>query len=171
MELTPFPIRYETLNELYAAVDQSCCLNAVSVPLDEDLTRSFFLAVQTGINNGNPFRCQAITLNGTVIGKIELTRHDEKAAELDLILRKEYTHQGYGSAAVKLLQEQVQQDHWCTMIEAYVHCKNEAMKQVLQNGHFVKGRSFQADVVTPVNGSYTIRTVTGEEYTWSAAGE
>ena len=56
MELKPFPIRYEELNDLYAAVDQSCCLNSVPVPLDEAMTRSFFLAVRTGSNSGEPFR-------------------------------------------------------------------------------------------------------------------
>lgn len=171
MELKPFPIRYEELNDLYAAVDQSCCLNSVPVPLDEAMTRSFFLAVRTGNNNGEPFRCQAVVLNGTIIGKVELTKHDETTAELDLILRKDYANQGNGTAALEQLIRQIADDHWCSVIEAYVRSDNEAMKRVLAKNHFVKGRTFQADVVTPVNGSYTLRSVTGEEYVWSASGE
>lgn len=171
MELRPFPIRYEELNDLYTAVDQGMCLNQVSVPLDEAMTRSFFLAVRTGINDGKPFRSLAVVKEGTVIGKIELTRHNETTAELDLIIRKDAASQGNGTAALKQLKEQVMADHWCNTIEAYVQRDNKAMKQVLLKNHFVKGRTFQADVVTPVNGSYSLRTVTGEEYVWSASSE
>ncbi len=171
IELKPFPIRYEALNDLYENTDQSHCLNRVAVPLEEETTRGFFLAVRTGNNGGLPFDCRGVFLDGTLIGKIELTRYEDRSAELDLIIRNEYADKGYGSEALNRFQQELCETGWAERITAYVEADHEQMIRVLKKTGFAPKRTFAADVVTPQNGTYVLRTVNGTEYSWTVNGE
>ena len=164
MRLTPFPIRYEELNELYAHTDQRRCLNAIPVPLDEAMSRSYFLAVRTGNNDGRPFVCYAIEQDGRIIGKIEATKETEQRAELDLIIRSGYCGRGHGSEALNAFIEELKQNGWCEELCAYAESGNLAMKRVLEKNGFSCERTFQADVITPGQSQYQLRSVQGEEY-------
>ena len=170
IELKPFPIRYEALNDLYEHTDQSCCLNRVAVPLEEATTRGFFLAVRTKNNGGLPFDCRGIYLDGKLIGKIELTRYEDYSAELDLILETEYTGNGYGKEALEQFQNDLRKTGWAQCITAYVKADHKRMIRVLEKTGFEPTRAFAADVMTPQNGTYVLRTVNGIEYSWKNGG-
>ena len=170
IELKPFPIRYEALNDLYEHTDQNCCLNRVAVPLEEETTRGFFLAVRTENNGGLPFDCRGVFLDGTLIGKIELTRYEDHSAELDLIIKDEYTGKGYGRQAVEQFQTELRKTGWANRITAYVAVSHKRMIRVLEETGFEPLRNFAADVITPQNGTYALRTVNGVEYSWKNDG-
>lgn len=164
ISLHELPIRYEELNRLYEHCDQKYCLNALPTPLDEMMTRSYFLMVRTGRNNGNPFLCRGIFLDGTLIGKIELTKEEDGSAELDLIMDQAYENRGYGSEALRRMIDLSKDTGFCDSICAYVQEENEAMKRVLEKNGFEAVRPFKADVMTPLTDGYRLRTVSGREY-------
>lgn len=159
--LNSLPINYEVLNDLYEHTDQSFCLNRVAVPLDEDSTRNYFLAVRSGINNGMPFDAKGIFLDGKLIGKAERTIYEDGSAELDLIIRKEYCGNGYGTEALNRFLTQAAQ---CTSFCAYIESSNLPAARVLEKSGFHAKRNFLADVMTPQSGTYALRTVEGTEY-------
>ena len=159
--LNALPVNYEILNDLYEHTDQSFCLNRVAVPLDEDSTRNYFLAVRSGINNGMPFDAKGIFLDGTLIGKAERTVYEDGSAELDLIIRKEYCGNGYGTEALKQFLTQSAQ---CTSFCAYIESSNLPAARVLEKTGFRAERKFLADVMTPQSGTYALRIVEGTEY-------
>ncbi len=165
LELKPVPIRYEWLSDLYEQVDQTFCLNQIPLPLDEAFSRNYFLAVRTGRNNGFPFLAFAVTSGKKGLGKAELTRQEDGRAELDLILKQEFCHQGYGTQALQRLIEKAKEDRFCNGIAAYVNEEHTAMKKLLENAGFKKGRQFTADVLTPGGGAFRVKEVRGREYT------
>ena len=164
LELKPIPIRYEWLNDLYEQTDQTFCLNQIPLPLEEAFSRNYFLAVRTGRNGGFPFLAFALTLGKQEIGKAELTLQEDGRAELDLILKREFCHRGYGSEALRKLIEKAKEVHFCMGIAAYVNEDHAVMKKLLENAGFVKGRGFTADVLTPEGGAYRMKEVRGREY-------
>ena len=163
LELKLFPIRYELLNELYEQTDQTYCLNPLTTPLDETLSRNYFLAMRTEQNQGRPFMCRGVFLNGTLIGKIELTREQDDA-ELDLIMRTDHCGKGYGTEALEQLIADVKEAGRCKTISAYADRDNIAVRNVLLKNRFAEERSFQADVVGFKQGQYILRMVQGMEY-------
>ena len=163
--LKPVPIRYEWLNELYEQVDQTYCLNQIPLPLEESFSRNYFLAVRTGNNGGNPFLSYAIVLGNKEIGKGELTLQEDGRAELDLILKREFCHLGYGSQALRELIEKAKAEGFSKGISAYVNKDHTAMKKLLEKAGFEKGREFLADVLTPSDSSFRMKEVRGLEYT------
>ena len=165
LELKPIPIRYEWLNDLYEQTDQTCCLNRVMIPLDEEFTRNYFLAVRTGNNGGFPFLAFAVSAGGKDIGKAELTLQEDGRAELDLILKKDWCHRGYGTLALQKLIETAKARGFSKGIAAYVNEEHEVMKRLLEHAGFEKGRSFRADVLTPSGRSFAVKEVRGREYT------
>ena len=162
--LSELPIRYDDLNDLYEHTDQTFCLNRVSVPLDEDTTRGYFMMVRTGLNDGMRFAAKGIFLDQRLIGKIERTVYENGCAELDLIVRKEYCGKGYGTEALRqflaLPENRTECDSYC----AYIDAKNHAAAGVLEKNGFEAKRNFQADVITPQGDAYTLRTADGVEY-------
>ncbi|MBQ9328244.1 MAG: GNAT family N-acetyltransferase [Solobacterium sp.] len=170
ISLNAFPINYEVLNDLYAHCDQRYCLNAVSVPLEEESTRAYFLGVRTGVLDGKRFYSFSVDLNQTLIGKIELSIYPEGIGEVDLILRSEETGKGYGTDTMKQLLEKITKESLCEEVYAYVHDENEAMKRLLEHTGFHEGRTFVADVMTPDQGMYRLTSVKGKEYRWSYEG-
>ena len=82
--LNALPVNYEILNDLYEHTDQSFCLNRVAVPLDEDSTRNYFLAVRSGINNGMPFDFHGV-LNMSLLEMV-ISGHAVKGKKLQAII-------------------------------------------------------------------------------------
>ncbi len=162
--LEPLPINYEILNELYAASDQSLCLNKVSVPLDEDMTRAYFSAVRSGINCGMLFDAKGIYLDGRLIGKIERTVDEEGCAEIDLMIVKDCCGQGHGTEALRQFLNLTETKISCETFSAYIERDNSAAARVLEKNGFEAKRKFLADVVTPQADAYALRTVEGMEY-------
>ncbi len=162
--LASLPIRYEELNDLYEHTDQSFCLNHVSVPLDEETTRGYFMMVRTGRNNGMLFAVKGIYLDQKLIGKIERTIYEGGSAEIDLIIRNEYCGKGYGTEALRQFLALPETLEECTSFCAYIDSNNKPAARVLEKTGFEAKRKFLADVVTPQAETYTLRTVEGTEY-------
>lgn len=164
IELNPIPIRYEWLNDLYEHTDQSFCLNPLPVPLDEELSRNYFLAARTSSSNSLPFLARRIDLNGKTIGKIELSCYENGIAELDLIICRDYTGHGYGTEALKAMRQLARDTGFCHGIVAYTMKDHTAMCSLLEHAGFQLARPFTADVIGTNNGRYALRTVQGIEY-------
>lgn len=154
----------EALEDLYANTDQQHCLVQILVPLMEPQTSRYLQAVRDHEVDGKPFICFAVIEQDKIIGKIELTRSYGEKAELDLVIRKEYMHQGYGYEALRLLITTVSGERWCSHIFAYTVTDNEAMIALLEKCGFRKGRRFKADVMVPYGGMFTMMEKTGIEY-------
>ena len=93
-----------------------------------------------------------------------------QSAELDLIIKDEYTGRGYGRQAVEQFQTELLKTGWANRITAYVAVNHTRMIRVLEETRFEPKRTFAADVVTPQNGTYALRTVNGVEYSWKSDG-
>ncbi len=163
IELKPWPLSYEAMNTLYASADQSQCLVQLGIPLDRANTFRYLQSVNAGESNGKPFRAYAVMLDETLIGKIELSRYESGDSELDIILKKQYCHQGYGSQALRLLEEMVRKENWCRSIYAYVDTANIPAGRLLASNGYEISRFFSADVMIPQQGNYVMRTRRGCE--------
>ena len=163
IELRDWQLSYEVMNSLYHKVDQSHCLVQLAVPLERANTFRYLQAVQAGNSNGKPFIAKGIWLDGTLIGKIELSRYDSMDAELDIVIAKEYCSKGYGRQAVALLEQMVRKTGWCRSIYAYVDTANIPAGKMLAACGFEIGRFFSADVMVPYEGTYAIKTARGCE--------
>ena len=166
--LGTLPVRYEELNDLYAHTDQSHCLNHVSVPLDEEMTRSYFLAVRTGMNQGMPFLARGVYLNRKLIGKAELTVYEEGWAEADLLIRREYENRGYGKAALSMIMKEAEEAQFVRCFTAYIDKENLAMKAVLEQVGFTPARTFRTDVLRPMEHGYALKEIEGVEYVYDS---
>ena len=155
--------RMDALKELYEHADQSHCLVRIRVPLDVSATRNYFRAIRSENVNGKPFLCYAILLDDTIIGKIEASKDINEDGELDLILKKEYSLQGYGTEALRQFMKMLEEKQWCRRLTAYVDSDNKAMIRVLEKNGFEKKRNFCADVMAPSGNAYSLRTVAGSE--------
>lgn len=164
VNLTTVPIRYEWLNDLYEQTDQSFCLNRVPVPLNEEFSRRYFHAVQSGMNGGLPFRAWEILADHQSVGKAELTLEEDGKAEVDLILRRTWTGKGIGSQVLELLKREAADWHRCNAIAAYVREDHVIMRHVLEKTGFQSRRRFSADIVTPDEAAYRVTTAFGREY-------
>lgn len=154
IELKPWLLRYEVMNDLYRRVDQSHCLVQIPVPLEKENTFRYLKAVQTGTSNGKDLLVRAIYLDDSLIGKIELSRYKNRAAELDIVIVKEHTSKGYGKQALQKLEEEVKETDWCTGIYAYVDTANLACGKMLAGCGYSIGRFFNASIMVPQSGSY-----------------
>lgn len=154
----------QALQDLYAHTDQSYCLVQLPVPLPQIQTRNYLESVRIKNTDGKPFLCFAVLLDGECAGKIEVSRSEDDSAELDLVLRKEYTGQGHGTEALSTLISMVKRTHWCRSICAYVREDNLPMRRVLEKNEFEQARAFQADVLVPDHSGYSFRTIKGFEY-------
>lgn len=163
IELKPWPLSYEAMNTLYSNADQSHCLVQLPVPLERANTFRYLQAVQSENSNGKPFLCRSIWLDEQLIGKIELSRYESYDAELDIILRKEFCHQGYGREALLVMEQLVREQEWCRSIYAYVDTENIAAGKMLAACGYEIGRFFSADVMIPSGGQYILRTRRGCE--------
>ena len=158
------------MQELYAQVDQSCCFVQLPVPLPEDKTVSYLKAIYSGDNQGRAFLCRAITADERVIGKIELTKSDSGAAELDIVIRRDKCKQGAGESALKQLMQEAGNTRWCRRITAYVCRDNTAALRLLSKCGFRTGRRFTADVMQEVNGTYRLTSRPGIEMVYDYTG-
>ncbi|MBR4164111.1 MAG: GNAT family N-acetyltransferase [Solobacterium sp.] len=157
-------VSHEALEDLYENVDQSRCLVQLMVPLPKEQTEKYINAIQTGIVDDKPFLCFAITLDDKIIGKTELSRYPNNAAEIDIVLKKEYTGKGYGAEAIQQLYTYVQKTSWCNAIYAYVSTENIPAGKLFARAGYALGRPFQADVMVPVDGNYRMETKKGYEF-------
>ena len=157
-------VHHDALENLYENVDQSRCLIQLMVPLPKEQTEKYIHAIQTGIVDGKPFLCFAITLDDEIIGKTELSRYPNNAAEIDIVLQKEYTGKGYGTKALQQLYTYVQKTSWCNAIYAYVSSENIPAGKMFARAGYALGRPFQADVMVPVDGNYRMETKKGYEF-------
>ena len=146
----------EQLSLLYAQADQSGCLVQLPVPLPYENTVRYISGIQHNEMDGKPFLCRAIYEDDICIGKIELTRYEDMTAEIDIILRREWCHQGFGSEALWQMIELVRSTGWCTRIHAYVDTSNIAAGKLFAKNGFAIGGFFNADVLTNVNSEYVM---------------
>ena len=163
--------RMDALKELYEHADQSHCLVRIRVPLDVSATRNYFRAIRSENVNGKPFLCYAIHLDDAIIGKIEASKDIEEDGELDLILKKEYSLQGYGTEALRQFMKMLEEKQWCRRMTAYVDSENKAMIRVLEKNGFEKKRNFCADVMAPSGNAYSLRIVAGSEYVYEFSAD
>ncbi len=154
----------EMLNDLYAHVNQKYCLTRLTCPLPPEATERYLQAVRTGFVNGKPFVCFLILLDDIPIGKTELTRYENGIAEVDIVIREEYTGNGYGREAMRQLLNYVDEAGWCSGVSAYIDKDNAHARRMFLRAGFRQTRGFEADIMTPVNGKYVLKTRTGYEY-------
>lgn len=167
MKLTAWPKQgVKELETLYTHVNQKYCLVQIPLPLPTEQTQSYVNAIDNGVVEGKAFWCRAIQEDDDIIGKIELTKHDDGKAELDLVLRKEYENKGLGTKAIQEAIAFVEQENWCISIEAYVNQENIAMMKALEHNGFVRRQKFKADIVVPRDQLYELKEVTGYAYTY-----
>lgn len=155
------------LEDLYEQVDQSKCLVTLSIPLSKEKLENFIQAIQQEVVEGKAFQSFAIWVEEEMIGKIELTRYENRTSELDLVIKEAYCGKGYGTEAVKLLLQFVQAENWCTSIHAYVDESNQEVIHMLWKNGFQKGRSFQADISMEQEGTYYFQVKKGVEMIWN----
>lgn len=146
----------EQLNLLYSQTDQSGCLVRLPVPLPYENTVRYINGIRQNEMDGRPFLCRAVYEDDTCIGKIELTRYEDMSAEIDIILRKEWCHQGFGTEALRQMIELVRAMDWCVRIHAYVDTSNIAAGKLFAKSGFAIGGFFNADVLTSENGEYVM---------------
>ena len=154
----------ETLNELYEHVNQKYCLTQLPVPLEQEPTERYLKAAETGFVDEKPFLCFAILLDEVLIGKTDLSCYEGGFAEVDIVIREEYTGNGYGREALEQLVEYVTSASWCTAIGGYVEKDNMHARRMFMKAGFRQTRPFSADIMTPVNGKYVLKTKQGYEY-------
>ena len=154
----------DLLNDLYSHVNQKYCLTQLACPLDEQATGRYLDAVRTGIVDGKPFLCFAVLLDEEVIGKVDLTRYEGGFAETDIVLKEQYTGEGYGPEAMKLVLDLVSDMDWCSAVGAYVDKDNIHARRMFTRAGFRQGRPFEADIMIPSPGRYILKTTTGYEY-------
>ena len=152
----------DSLEELYANVDQSHCLVALPIPLPVAATNRYLAIMEDGKNGELAFQCYKILLNDKIIGKIDLNRYPGQRAELDIVLRKEYTGKKIGTEAMLLLEEELKKSGFAEYIHAYVRLDNIPMAKVLERTGFVPGRRFEAEVFSHEANSRIIAK--GREY-------
>ena len=157
-------VNYESLEKLYENVDQSRCLVQLSVPLSEEQTAKYIHGIQTGMMDDKPFLGFEILSGEVRIGKVELSRYQSNAAEIDIVICREHTGKGYGLQAVAQLYDYVQKTGWCNAIYAYVSTENIPAGKMFARAGYSLGRPFQADVMIPDGGSYRIETRRGYEF-------
>lgn len=136
----------QTLEELYSNVDQSHCLVALPIPLPKEQTDRYMEIMETGINGELVFECRKVLMEGKIIGKIDLNRYPNGGAELDIVLRKEYTGKGIGTECMLMLEDDLKKSSFASHVHAYVRLDNIAMVKVLERTGFVPGRRFEAEV-------------------------
>ena len=154
------------LEDLYAHTDQSHCLVALPIPLPEQKTEQYMQALQAGTVNGKTFLCFGILSDDTLIGKIDLFRSDDMSAELDIVIRREYTGQGNGTEALRQLLYRLNVTGWCFSIHAYTDSENIPAGKAFRKAGFHPSRRFKADVVTEHEGIYKMKNVLGIEYSY-----
>ncbi len=152
------------LEDLYAHTDQSCCLVSLPVPLPKEKSEKYLDVIRSGDNDGKPFLCFEILEDGERIGKIDLTRCENGTAELDIIIRREYTDLGYGKKAMALFLAEISRIGWCDSIHAYCDKENTAVRNLLGSCGFTAVRPFRADVAAEKNGRWYLKEVSGIEY-------
>ncbi|MBQ1531462.1 MAG: GNAT family N-acetyltransferase [Solobacterium sp.] len=152
------------LRELYEHVNQKYCLVQLPLPLPEEQTKNYLNAVHTGISGDRLLLTRGIFLDGILIGKAELNRYPDMDAELDIVIRNEYTGKRYGLEALAMLLEEVTALQWCTSVSAYVHRDNMHARKLMMKAGLRQGRTFQADILVPDHGNYRLKTVSGYEY-------
>ena len=151
------------LEALYEKTDQSHCLVQLPVPLPKQQTENYLRVIRSSDNDGKPFVCFAILLDGRLIGKTELTRYNDGSAELDIIISREYCNKGNGTEALNALITHVFAEDWCHMIRAYTALENRAALKMLAKAGFRPGGTFAADIMVPDGTSYKIETKKGLE--------
>ncbi len=154
----------DLLNDLYSHVNQRYCLTILECPLDGPATARWLNAAETGIVDGRPFLSFAVMLDDEVVGKIDLTRYEDGFAETDIVIREEHTGMGYGREAMKQVIDLVSEIHWCDAVCAYINKENMHARRMFMRAGFRQGRPFEADVMTPANGRYILKTTPGYEY-------
>lgn len=153
----------EALRGLYRDVDQSRCLVAVNTDSPEQ-TKKYIHIIRSGDNEGRPFICRAVYLDDLLIGKAELTAYSDGSAELDIVIRREYTGKGIGARAVTELAEEAAGTKFCGKIRAYVSSDNIPAGRMLMKTGFKPVRKFRADIMTPGGNDYKLQEKTGYEF-------
>lgn len=153
-----------SLEQLYAEVDQQYCLVALPVPLPESKTAQYLNAIRIGETNGLPLLCLAVMHDEGIIGKIDLFRSPDQSAEIDIVLKQRFTHQGYGTEALRQAIAMIRQIHWCTSIHAYIRQDNLPAVKLMEASGFTANRRFKADIMKEENGLYQLSVVQGIEY-------
>ena len=151
------------LSELYRNTDQSKCLVRIRVPLQYPATANYLHGIYSGMIDGKPFDCQALVMDGRIIGKIECTVHEDGYGELDFILRREYTQQGIGTQMIRMYAERVRCLGLCRGLYAIVDVTNTAAGRALISNGFRMGRKFIADVTVYDEGNVRIESRKGVE--------
>ena len=153
-----------SLEQLYAEVDQQYCLVALPVPLPESKTAQYLEAIRIGETNGLPFLCMAVMHDEGIIGKIDVFRSPDQSAEIDIVLKQRFTHQGYGTEALRQMIALLRQIRWCTSIHAYIRQDNIPAVKLMETAGFSAGRRFKADIMKEDKGIYQLSVVQGIEY-------
>ncbi len=165
LELKKWPVPgLDELRDLYEHVNQRYCLVQLPLPLPEEQTKNYLNAVHTGTAGDKQLLTRGIFLDSILIGKAELNRYPDMDAELDIVIRSEYTGNGYGQEALELLFAEAAASHWCSSVSAYVHRDNMHARKLMMKASMRQLRPFQADILVPDHGNYRLKTVSGYEY-------
>ena len=157
----------EPLNDLYKDVDQTYCLVHLSSPLPINEAYHYLHAIREEIVNDKPFLCFGIYLNQESIGKVEVSRYPTNEAELDIVIKKQHTGEGYGTKAITLLINHLNENNWCKSIHAYVHEDNIPIRKILEKNGFKPSQKFKTDIATYDDGIYSMKEITGVSYVYS----
>ena len=161
--LKPWPyLNRKALEDLYESSSQTHCLVQIPVPLPKEETRRYLQAIRTQMVDDKPFVCFAIMKE--LIGKIEASRYPSNIAEADLILKDIYRKQGYGSIAMGLFLNWMQENSWCKAVGVYIADENIDAIHLLESTGFQRTRTFYSDSLMYHEGNYQIKTVKGSEY-------